>query len=223
MKKNLCHYGCGNKAIKKFKYTGNWCCSNSANNCPAVKKRKEQSYLEKYGVSNPMKSPEILKSFCKNVDWNERNKKLKKTVQNRYGVDNIFQYELVKRRIAKENPGNSKEALEKKRNTRIKNGFQVPDEKLTDWECYKRKVYNVTRKTWRENKILIENHEQKRGRTDYHLDHIYSIYDGFLNDVDPEIIGNYNNLRLLYYKENCSKRVKSDITLEELYKRCKGD
>lgn len=46
----------------------------------------------------------------------------------------------------------------------------------------------------------------KRGKGNFHLDHIISIKFGFDNNIDPEIIGNICNLRYVYYKDNLSKR-----------------
>lgn len=42
MIKNECHLGCGQQGIRQTKY-GNWICSNSANSCPALKKRNSEA------------------------------------------------------------------------------------------------------------------------------------------------------------------------------------
>lgn len=54
-----------------------------------------------------------------------------------------------------------------------------------------------------------------RGR-DYHLDHKYSIKMGFVNDVDPSIIGHWSNLEVLPATKNCSKGSKCSVELETL-------
>lgn len=43
-----------------------------------------------------------------------------------------------------------------------------------------------------------------------------SISVGYLNDVDPEIIGNIENLQMLPWKENITKGKNCHITLEQL-------
>ena len=53
----------------------------------------------------------------------------------------------------------------------------------------------------------------------FHIDHIYSIRDGYDNNVPIEIISHKNNLRLIKAEENLSKGSKSDISCEELYRR----
>lgn len=51
------------------------------------------------------------------------------------------------------------------------------------------------------------------------LDHIYSIKDGFDNNVDPYYMSHIMNCRLIIHNENVSKGKNSLITLEELYKK----
>ena len=56
-----------------------------------------------------------------------------------------------------------------------------------------------------------------RERNKYHLDHVYSIMDGFRNNVSVEIIAHPNNLQMLTEHDNIMKRDISDMLLEELY------
>jgi hypothetical protein len=55
-----------------------------------------------------------------------------------------------------------------------------------------------------------------RGKKKYNLDHKYSVYDGFINGIQPEIISSVNNLQILPEHENISKHKNSCITLQEL-------
>lgn len=50
-------------------------------------------------------------------------------------------------------------------------------------------------------------------------DHLYSVKDGFINNVDPYIISHPVNCRLILHIENQKKKDKSIITLDELIKR----
>jgi hypothetical protein len=62
----------------------------------------------------------------------------------------------------------------------------------------------------------------RKGKTNLNgisRDHLYSITDGWLNDVPPNIIRHPANCSLIPHKENQSKHRKSKITLEELYER----
>lgn len=47
-------------------------------------------------------------------------------------------------------------------------------------------------------------------------DHIYSIKDGFYNNVDPNIISHPANCQLITHNDNIKKKSKSNITLDEL-------
>jgi hypothetical protein len=92
--------------------------------------------------------------------------------------------------------------------------FWKPDDpKYLEFKKYRRKVYYWTSKN---DLTVLENHD-KRGLLDYHLDHMYSITEGFRNNVPPKIIGSIYNLKFIHYKENTSKNIKCSITLEKLY------
>lgn len=51
-----------------------------------------------------------------------------------------------------------------------------------------------------------------------HLDHIYSILHGFRDNIDPIILGNIINLRIIDGKLNQSKSMNSNYSKEELMK-----
>ena len=50
----------------------------------------------------------------------------------------------------------------------------------------------------------------------YHLDHKYSILEGYKNNISPEVIGNIKNLKFIPWEENIKKRTKNSITINEL-------
>lgn len=82
---------------------------------------------------------------------------------------------------------------------------------------YRKDVWRYTKRNWYHHKTKIEGYEL-RSRT-VHLDHIYSVEDGFKNSVDPSIVGHWANFRMLSREENLEKHMRSDITLEELKSR----
>ena len=79
-----------------------------------------------------------------------------------------------------------------------------------EFKRYYSKVISCT-KRYKHIYELWENNE-KRGLAGiagaYQLDHIIPIKYGFDNNVNPEIIGHINNLRIIPWKENNSKRYK---------------
>lgn len=66
----------------------------------------------------------------------------------------------------------------------------------------------------RQNLHLVPNIELRS--SEYHLDHIFSIFDGFTQNVDSSIIGSHINLRIILAKENLRKQRNSGISLKEL-------
>lgn len=51
----------------------------------------------------------------------------------------------------------------------------------------------------------------------FHVDHVYSVNDGWKNGVPPEIISHPANLCLIPADENMRKKDESVISLEELF------
>lgn len=109
----------------------------------------------------------------------------------------------------------SEESKKKYIQTGIEQGrFWKPDDpKYIEFKKYRRKVYYWTSKN---DLTKLENYD-KRGRAGYHLDHKYSIAEGFKNNVPPKVIGGINNLEFLLHTDNVKKGTKCSVTLEELY------
>lgn len=57
-----------------------------------------------------------------------------------------------------------------------------------------------------------------RGRGKYHIDHKFSILEGFKNNILPIVISHPFNLQMLKEKENISKDFRCSITKRDLYK-----
>lgn len=64
------------------------------------------------------------------------------------------------------------------------------------------------------NQHAVTNIEMRSSQ--FHLDHIYSIYDGFHTEIPPEVIGSTVNLRIISSAENLSKQRHSHHTKEDL-------
>ena len=81
---------------------------------------------------------------------------------------------------------------------------------------YKEYVDRLTNQNYIKYFYLINPEKLNRSYEEYHLDHIYSIIDGFNNGIYPEIIASPINLRMIPMKENIVKHGASLITKEEL-------
>ena len=53
-------------------------------------------------------------------------------------------------------------------------------------------------------------------------DHMFSVYDGFHNKIDPKLVGHPANCCLVQQSKNASKNKRSSITLEDLLERIKN-
>jgi predicted transcriptional regulator len=95
------------------------------------------------------------------------------------------------------------------------------DEYLEQIDIYYKYELEVLKITRQQPIKLLDNYNN-RGNSGvdgaYHLDHKYSIIEGFKNNIKPELIGNIKNLEFIPWKENLKKRAKCSITLEELIK-----
>jgi len=89
-------------------------------------------------------------------------------------------------------------------------------EDLEKYNTYRETINSLTRRIYYKYKSYINPNNYRRGKH-YHLDHIYSVIDGFENDIPVEIISNPNNLRLIPAKENLNKNGNSYISKMMLY------
>lgn len=87
----------------------------------------------------------------------------------------------------------------------------------SEFKAYKRIVYRITNLTYKHHKDIINPNKYVRGKAGvidaWHLDHKISIMHGFINNIDPNIIGHVSNLQMLPWRDNI---VKSDKVNEEM-------
>lgn len=113
-------------------------------------------------------------------------------------------------------PGKTEEVYNKFIETKSKNGHCRTDEEKSALELYMIEVENYTKDSWYYSYSRINPDGLSRGK-EYHLDHIYSRKEGFDNNIPPEIIGHWTNLRLMPAQKNNGKSSKCDKTIEKLY------
>jgi len=87
---------------------------------------------------------------------------------------------------------------------------------LKEFKKYSIKLWKETNKTLKKHSDKIKNIELRGYEHGYALDHKYSIYDGFINNINSKTIAHYKNLQIITIVENNKKNKKSSITLEEL-------
>lgn len=87
---------------------------------------------------------------------------------------------------------------------------------IDDFKKYRMLVNSYTKESLIYYGDLIENLELRS--RDFHLDHKYSIKMGFINDIDPKIIGSIVNLEIVPMRVNTSKSAKCSISKDTLLK-----
>ena len=101
------------------------------------------------------------------------------------------------------------EIRKKRQNTKRSKTGLLTEERRTIFRRYAYACRKIAQQWAKDN-----GHEI--GQQTFHVDHIYSILDGFTNEIAPAILSHPKNLRILEAKKNSSKGPKSEITLEEL-------
>jgi hypothetical protein len=181
--------------------------NTSALNRGTLEKRK-QTYKERTGYEDWGKDPNVNKKRKRTyeekllvgevIPYNKRRKvcgklrrkKAEQTWLEKYGTENPFQQEW------------------------FRDKFRAPDR--PERHAYYESVILYTRDSWRQNFSKINPKWLPRG-DDYHLDHIYSIHQGYKDGIHPMIIGHWSNLRMITKDENMEKNRRCDKTIEQLF------
>lgn len=176
-------------------------------------------YIEKYGKLDGLKL------------WNDLCKKKAITLanlQNKYGkIDGSTKYnnwitscsisdiEIIEKYGMEEGLDKIQTRNNKMRNSIIENGRRlIPKELRFEYLIYSQLVWDETKYS-----ILI-NGKNKFGidkiKSDLTIDHMYSIKNGFLDGVSPNIIGHIENINFISKSNNSSKKCRNSIDLDFL-------
>lgn len=259
----LCEHGCGQPATYTTKgsslsgaFRGRPVhqCAKSHNSCPAVKLRKVETSLQKYGTAYPWQTSEILSKRAQtNIEKYghacslrgvDVERKRKNTIKERYGFEHHMKNTDIKTRASdgllqahKSDPTYRRRVIETRRDrygddfsdivdkirrTQVSKGRWIDPSTRSQWYEYKRKVRRLTRKNYEFYRDRLNPSNLPLGTTFYQVDHIYSIKDGFQNNIPYQVIANVNNLRVIWHTENKKKHTTSDISIQELISKIMG-
>ena len=159
-----------------------------------VKEKTKDTSLKKYGVEIP----------CTSVNSKE---KRKNTNLNKYGVKNIFE---------------SNDFKKKRKLYNLQNNLTIPLEMNKEWSDYKNAVRRITRlhkyslyenwngKDFYDGEFIKDylklHHNHRKYPT---IDHKISVFDGFNQGIDPNLIGDISNLVITKRSINSRKNLKS--------------
>ncbi len=172
------------------------CCKSHAQKNPDIRKRLEDTKEKRYG----------------NKNFTNRDK-AKKTTKQRYGYEFYNNREQCSEKLLNRTEEQKEEWRQKIRKIMVERGEWLPDEELSTYKLYRREVDYHTRKNL---KYFDKDDIINRSKRGLSIDHIFSVKNGFILNVKPEIVGHFKNLRLISMRENSSKHDSSDITLYEL-------
>jgi len=211
--------------------SGSHCIINcSCDDCGNETNIRYQDYLKIFN-----KNDKYSCQKCKHEKFGNLNSTIKDIMKNnrlsaikeKYGVDNVFQLEFVKDKMKEtfvekygfDSPKKNPDVQEKLKQDRIRNGTQISDELLSDFQKYKKIVHYYTRKdkknlydNWNgldyyDSELIIENKNIFNFNDEKYstIDHKISIKKGVENNIDPIIIGSISNLCVTKRCNNSSK------------------
>lgn len=186
-------------------------------NSDEINEKRKKTNLEKYGVEYTFQSLDFQEYIisCNINKYGFENNMLRDDVKETHKSACIIR-DIKRKEDIDENGLNSfHRAMIKTKETNIKNGYWVSDENKTDFQIYYAEVWKYTRR----NNLSELEHIEKRGHANqgkFHLDHKYSIFQGFIEEVPPYIIGSIHNLEMITGRNNLSKGRKCSISKEEL-------
>ena len=197
---SLCQNSC---SIAKDNWLKSWKRGNSSNE-HIVSRNK--TVLERYGN---------LEEYNKHIQ-----KSIKESCLEKYGVEYATQTDFYKERRKKtlkekygsetyNNPNKTKE-------TRIHNGTQINDDYIKDFLSYKKIATNRTMTMYRNNIQFINPSSLKRGIKLYHVDHKFSLKQGYLIGLPIEVITHPVNLEMIHHKDNLIKQDNCSISIQDL-------
>lgn len=196
-------------------------------NRPEVKEKLRQKWVN----DNPAKRPEVKEKIAVGLkNWAlathgvenaaqvpEIYKRGRQKCIEKYGDEHPIRVLEEKRQASclqkygSTNPFNSKHVRDRWSYEKWGMSWDERNESLPEYEKYTRAVWRVTN----EQPLDRLAGYDKRGK-DFHLDHKFSIAEGFRQKISPEIIGNIVNLRIISSYENITKSDGCSITKEVL-------
>lgn len=194
---------CGSDARYQFK-SGKICCQSVASNCPAKRKAINE------GIAQKLKSTVDANGLTLTQKKAQKTAFTKRTDIDEFGRNG---YDRFSEKL--------KETIEASRDeygrSYLSRAVQTLEEFLSkpEKERYYTQVWSLTEQQYKEHYSKIPDAYLRS--PDYHLDHIYSISEGFKQQIPAEVIAHYTNLRVIPASLNCSKQGECHKTLTQLY------
>lgn len=214
----LCENGCGQIA-RYISKSGKKYCSDNHRKCPINRRknsnglkgrtflkgkdsklygRKRPSHSKLMKKNNPMFDSEVKKKHKKSCNTNTYKRNMAHISSKRW------ESEQYRKNFS---------------DTLLRKGLKLSEAQIGKLRVYYRRVIRYTNRSIKTNFSIINPDNKQIGIGLYNIDHIFSIAEGFKQDIPPEIIGSVVNLQVLPSRENIIKKDDCWITKEELLKR----
>lgn len=220
---------------RHLKYSHNMTLVEYKNKYPSC--RLQSQKIIKYGKDNPSCKQEVKNKISnklkgRNVGFgapgknNKHSEKTKFLLSQNNSMNNIENRIKVSIGVKKSYKNNDelrklrsetfKKAVnsEEYKNIMYEKRLWKKPEEMKEYEKYCYEVSLYTKFNFKNFYNEIEN-ANLRSR-EFHLDHKYSINNGFINNINPKIIGHYKNFEILHHSKNESKNSRNSIEFEEL-------
>ncbi len=232
------------KSSTKFKQLSfgffEFCSAKCSANYEETRKKCEETCLEKYGHTNVAHGTikEKIKQTLEkrygghHAKTEEYRKKKHDTEVSKYGnvflKTKAFKEKYIQTSMNKygvNNPMQCKEISSKGIQTKYKRGVLIDwknkPELLENFDHYKKAVYYYTGLNFRKFYYEINPLKLKRSKYGWHLDHIYPIFEGWKNKIDPILVADNKNLQMLWCKENHGKSARTGLSVADFHKMIK--
>lgn len=149
--------------------------------------------------------------------WKDMHNRTAKKLKNDIDENGHNHYDRVHIKKLNDIDENGYNFYERQHIKNYESGKWTKPEDKSALEYYRWRVFKTMKKF--KNEIEQLPNFDKRGHSNkgmYHLDHNYSIIEGFKNNISPEIIGHICNLEMIIGRNNIAKGRKCSITLEDL-------
>ena len=190
-------------------------CANKTKMTEDIKEKIAETTSKTYQLFSPEKKQNMVdkQKVTFQNNWTEEDSiRYSNILAARYESDEYRQWNKLK--FSQYSKEKQCEILLKIRQTNERLGNWITESEVKNFKNYARLVWRYTNA----NELSVLKNIKKRGRStnEYHLDHKYSIFQGFKDNIPAKIIGNICNLEMLKSGQNLSKNKKCSISKETL-------
>lgn len=179
---------------------------------PTIVSSRKQTNLVRYGVDHNFK---LIPDDIRRASGLRLAEDGKRICYEKYGVENVMLVPEIKAKH-KQTMGSAETKKKVQESILSSRGrkYTLPENWQNEFNKYRSFVWHFTRHS---NIQSLPNIEKRgKGRNAYHLDHRFSMLEGFANNIHPSIIGSIHNLTMLPSTENRKKWSRSSSTIGEL-------